>query len=1070
MAYKVNTLFTVTYDNLKNAITNIKSQFKSVEQSAESVKKKVSNTFSTANRDIKEVNSAIKESSNLIDSGLKASALGVATITTPVLLAGKSALKLAGQYEASVQTIEYTLGEAKNIVDDFVEHNAQRIGMAEQDAYKFANIYSNLLTTMTNDQKTNAEYTNKLMQASAVIMSKTGRTFTDVADRIRSGLLGNTEAIEDLGVNVNVALLETTDAFNQIADVRSWEKLSFQEQQQVRLLGILEQTSKKYGEEVGNNLSLKLAQTSAQYENLKSEASQFLAIGLQPMISGINNALSGIMVFVKYLNSLDDGTKQTITTFIVIVAIIPVVALAFFTLIKAINSYVIFTKVASSSTVGLAKSMIGLLGTVMLLVAGIAMIAYSLGVFNNSSKNMNKTAKNTSTASKALDGLSASQNNNAKSADKASKANKELADNLQGFDEINKLNIDNNTGSGNLDSSISPNVDLSGIDLGAFDDIDGQFDNLNEKVDGFKNKLEELKPIIGIVGGVLTGLGIFKIAKGIYNAVTGTGLLASAFKALVPTVSASARAGSAMVVDWGALCGTLSTATSLIVGVALPIATLVYGIKKVNESVYECTGATDIFSNSFLGVFTHADKRISDTTKSALEPFIEKIKELNNTIYTIDLKHGIVSPEDVENVKTQTANITNELKNGLIDKMKPLQDQINNTKLVPDPAKQKEYLDLINKELKYSITDVETYQNEINSIVETASNERRELTDSEKYLINNNIKAMGEESINILSENEQEKLLLQSKFNDKYYALSTEQVVETVAKAKELKDKTIAEAEAEYDERVKLAETMKATVPGFTEEMYDEMITSAQDAKDKQIKEANDTYTGITDKVKEKYPEVADTIDFENGRALTAWEAFNVNLGKKIDNIKDKISNKFNQIKEGIEAKMTEIKGKIEYTVKSIVTWLKNNFKFPELKAPNIPHIKTPHFTVSYNSEGFGSKVFQAMGMEGTPSVGVQWYKNGGIFTGASVIGVGEYPNAKLNPEIVTPQNLMYDTVVQANRDSQSNNYNNISSENSTIKKKIELEIDMTSGGVRLGKKIIDLILDANDFYDLDLI
>lgn len=195
MAYKVSTLFTANYDNLKSAITGVKSQFKSVQQSASAAKTTVSNTFKTANKDVKEVNKSIKESSELINTLTKSAAIGVATITVPTLLAGKSALTMAGQYEAATQTLEYTLGDAKEIVDDFVQSNSQAIGMAEQDAYKFANIYSNLLTTMTNDQQTNAEYTNKLMQASAVIMSKTGRTFTDVADRIRSGLLGNTEAI-----------------------------------------------------------------------------------------------------------------------------------------------------------------------------------------------------------------------------------------------------------------------------------------------------------------------------------------------------------------------------------------------------------------------------------------------------------------------------------------------------------------------------------------------------------------------------------------------------------------------------------------------------------------------------------------------------------------------------------------------------------------------------------------------------------------------------------------------------------------------------------------------------------
>lgn len=198
MAYKINTIFTATYNNLKTAISGVKTQFKSVEAAAQNTKKNISNTFKNINKDVKEVNKSIKESSELLGLGLKASTIGIATLTVPTILAGKSALTMAGQYESATQTLEYTLGKAKSIVDDFVENNSQSIGMAEQDAYKFANIYSNLLTTMTNDQSINAQFTNKLMQASAVIMSKTGRTFTDVADRIRSGLLGNTEAIEDL--------------------------------------------------------------------------------------------------------------------------------------------------------------------------------------------------------------------------------------------------------------------------------------------------------------------------------------------------------------------------------------------------------------------------------------------------------------------------------------------------------------------------------------------------------------------------------------------------------------------------------------------------------------------------------------------------------------------------------------------------------------------------------------------------------------------------------------------------------------------------------------------------------
>ena len=48
----------------------------------------------------------------------------------------------------------------------------------------------------------------------AVVASKTGRTVQDVQERVRSGLLGNTEAIEDLGV-----LLQN----NQMTDAFEWQ-------------------------------------------------------------------------------------------------------------------------------------------------------------------------------------------------------------------------------------------------------------------------------------------------------------------------------------------------------------------------------------------------------------------------------------------------------------------------------------------------------------------------------------------------------------------------------------------------------------------------------------------------------------------------------------------------------------------------------------------------------------------------------------------------------------------------------------------------------------------------------
>jgi len=101
----------------------------------------------------------------------------------------------------------------------------------------------------------------------------------DTMDRIRSGLLGNTEAIEDLGINVNIAMIESTKAFKKFAGDKSWRQLDFQTQQQIRLMAILEQSVDKYGTEINQNTSTSLQKLNSILDDTKLKLGQaFLPI------------------------------------------------------------------------------------------------------------------------------------------------------------------------------------------------------------------------------------------------------------------------------------------------------------------------------------------------------------------------------------------------------------------------------------------------------------------------------------------------------------------------------------------------------------------------------------------------------------------------------------------------------------------------------------------------------------------------------------------------------------------------------------------------------------------------
>lgn len=205
--------------------------------------------------------------------------------------------KLATQTEASVQRLVDIYGAASDAVGNFIDDNARALGMSKAAAASFSSVYGNLFSVWA-DQATNAELTNRYLNMTAVVASKTGRTVEDVQERVRSGLLGNTEAIEDLGIFVNVKTIEMTDAFQRMADGKSWEQLDAYTQQQIRSMAILEQATAKYGDEVADTSATIRTKYKAAYEDFQNSwgliVNQVLLPVLQTLTEIFNIATAGL--------------------------------------------------------------------------------------------------------------------------------------------------------------------------------------------------------------------------------------------------------------------------------------------------------------------------------------------------------------------------------------------------------------------------------------------------------------------------------------------------------------------------------------------------------------------------------------------------------------------------------------------------------------------------------------------------------------------------------------------------------------------------------------------------------
>ena len=214
--------------------------------------------------------------------------------------------QLATQTEASIQRLVDIYGSASDSVGDFIDQNARALGMSKAAATSFSSVYGNLFSVWA-DQATNAELTNRYLNMTAVVASKTGRTVEDVQERVRSGLLGNTEAIEDLGIFVNVKTIEMTDAFKRMADGKSWEQLDAYTQQQIRSMAILEQATAKYGDEVADTSATIRNRFNAAYQDFQNSWGNIVNTVLLPVLETLTQIFD---IAAKGLNALSGRSGQ----------------------------------------------------------------------------------------------------------------------------------------------------------------------------------------------------------------------------------------------------------------------------------------------------------------------------------------------------------------------------------------------------------------------------------------------------------------------------------------------------------------------------------------------------------------------------------------------------------------------------------------------------------------------------------------------------------------------------------------------------------------------------------------
>lgn len=166
----------------------------------------------------------------------------------------------------------------------------------------------------------------------------------------------------------------------------------------------------------------------------------------------------------------------------------------------------------------------------------------------------------------------------------------------------------------------------------------------------------------------------------------------------------------------------------------------------------------------------------------------------------------------------------------------------------------------------------------------------------------------------------------------------------------------------------------------------------------------------ITEKVGELKNKVVEKVTSLKESVVNKFNEIKNKMKEKINEAKTSVLNTFESIKTGIKDKIEKAK---EF-VKSAIDKIKGFFNF----SWSLPKLKTPHFSIS------GSF---SLNPPSVPSIGVEWYKKGGLFEGIMTEPTLMGFNAKTGnatvggeagTEVAAPLSTLLEMIKQANDES----------------------------------------------------
>lgn len=263
----------------------------------------------------------------------KIGAIGTATVTAPILAMGTAAVASASDLEESMNKVSVVFGETGDEITTWSENTATSMGISQQNALEAAGTFGNLFSAMEVGQQDTADMSTGLVQLASDLASFNNLDPTEVLEKLRSGMVGQSEPLRALGVNLTAAAVETKAFELGLADANG--VLTEADLVTARYALIMEQTTLAQGDfaRTSDGLANSTRINKAEFANLSAQLGTILI----PLVNKLMTAVTPVLDW--FLNMTPAG-QQAMLTFAGIAAVIPPVITVAGGLAKGVGSLI----------------------------------------------------------------------------------------------------------------------------------------------------------------------------------------------------------------------------------------------------------------------------------------------------------------------------------------------------------------------------------------------------------------------------------------------------------------------------------------------------------------------------------------------------------------------------------------------------------------------------------------------------------------------------------------------------------------------------------------------------------